>query len=95
MDSVLCDQAQPVELALVLRAALDEIDARRLDGAVAEHIRELHNVVIYAVIRRCKQMPQIVRKHLRRRDARPAAEPLHGVPDLPTVHTFSARDANQ
>ena len=95
MDSVLCDQAQPVELALVLRAALDEIDARRFNRAVAEHIRELHNVTINAVVRRRKQMPQIVRKHLRRRDARPAAEPLHGVPDLPTVHTFSARDANQ
>ena len=69
MDSVLCDQTQPVELALVLRAALDEIDARRLDGAVAEHIRELHNVTINAVVRRREQMPQIVRKHLRRRDA--------------------------
>ena len=95
MDSVLCDQAQPVELALTLRAALDEIDARCFNRTVAEHIRELHNVTIHAVVRRCEQMPQIVRKHLRRRDARPAAEPLHGVPDLPPVHTFSARDANQ
>ena len=63
-DSVLRDQAEPVELALVLRAALNEIDARRLDGAVAEHIRELHNVVVHAIIGRGKQMPQIVRKHL-------------------------------
>ena len=85
MDSVLCDQAQPVELALVLRAALDEIDARRLDGAVAEHIRELHNVVIYAVIRRCKQMPQIVRKHLVRGYARPFTEGFHIPPDIPAV----------
>ena len=77
MDSVLCDQAQPVELPLVLRAALDEIDARRFNRAVAEHIRELHNVTIYAVVRCRKQMPQIVRKDLRRRDARFLAEPLH------------------
>ena len=77
MDSVLCDQAKPVELALMLRAALDEIDARRFNRTVTEHIRELHNVVIYAVVRRRKQMPQIVRKHLRRRDARLLAEPLH------------------
>ena len=91
MDSVLCDQTQPVELALVLRAAPDEIDARRFNRAVAEHIRELHNVTINAVVRRCEQMPQIVRKHLRRRDARLAAQPLHGRPDLPPVHAFSAR----
>ena len=70
MDSVLCDQAKPVELALVLRAALNEIDARRLDGAVAEHIRELHNIVIHTIVRCSKQVAQIVRKHLRGRDAR-------------------------
>ena len=70
MDSVLCDQAQPVELALVLRAALNEIDARRLDGAVAEHIRELHNVAVSAIVGCGEQVPQIVWKHLRRRDAR-------------------------
>ena len=95
MDSVLCDQAQPFELPLVLRAAPDEIDARRFNRAVAEHIRELHNIVIHTIVRCSKQVAQIVWKHLRRRDARPAAEPLHGRPDLPTVHTFSARDANQ
>lgn len=91
MDSVLCDQAKPVELALVLRAALDEIDARCFNRTVAEHVRELHNVTIYAVVRRCEQVPQIVRKHLRRRNARLAAQPLHGRPDLPPVHAFSAR----
>ena len=77
MDSVLCDQAQPVELPLVLRAALDEIDARCFNRAVAEHIRELHNVAVSAIVGRGEQMPQIVRKDLRRRDARFLAEPLH------------------
>ena len=85
MDSVLCDQAQPVELALVLRAALDEIDARSFNRTVAAHIRELHNDTKYAVVRRREQMPQIARKHLRRRDARLAAQPLHGRPDITAV----------
>ena len=49
---------------------LHEIDARRLDGAVAEHIRELHNIVIHTIVRCSKQVAQIVWKHLRRRDAR-------------------------
>ena len=41
MDSVLADQPKPFELPLVLRAALDEIDARCFNRAVAEHIRKL------------------------------------------------------
>lgn len=46
MDSVLAGQPKPFELPLVLRAALDKINARRLDGAVAEQIRKLYNIAV-------------------------------------------------
>ena len=91
MDSVLADQPKPFELPLVLRAALDKINARRLDGAVAEQIRKFYNIAVRTVICRCEQVPQIVREHLRRCNARSLTQPLHCGPDLPPVHAFSVR----
>ena len=67
----LCDnQSQSPHLSGVNRAALGGVDAGGNDAGVAENVRKAAQVFFQRVKGAGEQVPQIVWKHLRRRDAR-------------------------
>ena len=49
----------------MLRHARNKVNARRFDARMPENIRQLDDVLVRAVKRRCKQMAQVVREDLR------------------------------
>ena len=63
----------------------DEIHAGGLDAGMAQHIRQLGDVLICPIIGRGAQGPQIVGKH-----PGSLAKCLHFRPDLTAAHAFSA-----
>ena len=65
----------------MLRARRNQIDARRRKAAVAEHVRELRDVVRCVVKRAGEQMPQVMREDFSRRDAGREAQRLHLFPN--------------
>ena len=58
------DQPQPVQLPRMLRAGGQEIDAGGVDGAVAQHVRQFHDVSRSPVERDREQVREVVRKYL-------------------------------
>ena len=77
----------------VLRAGGNNIDPRCVNAAVSENIGELGNVLFQRVKHACKEMPQVVRKHLLRIYACRAAQRFHLPPDIdPTDWPSRARD---
>ena len=73
----------------MLEAARDDVDARRIDTAVSQDIREPRDVFLYAVKGSGEQVPQIVREHLAGVDAGFLAEALHLPPDIRSVHQLA------
>ena len=86
----LTDQPQPVQLPLVLRPGGEEVEAGGLDAAVAQHVRQLYNILAGPVEGRGEQVPQIVGEHLGGLHPRRPAQALHLRPDLGPGQTFSA-----
>lgn len=77
----------------MLRACRNQIDARRRKAAVAEHVRELRDVVRCVVKRAGEQMPQVMREDFSRRDAGRKAQRLHLLPNPFARHWTSASGA--
>ena len=79
----------------MLEAARDDVDARRIDTAVSQDIREPRDVFLYAVKGSREQVPQIVREHLFGVDVRILAQLLHIPPYIGTTDRLSVfRDEN-
>lgn len=87
--SLLTDQTHPFHLSDMLRFGGDEIEPGCFNTGMAQHIRQLCHIPAYPVKRPGKQMPQIVRKDLGRRNPRLFAERLHLRPDLTAAQPFS------
>ena len=78
----LCNQSQPLQCPGVFRAGGDEVDAGGLDGAVAQHVRQLRHVPADLVERPGEQVAQVVGEDLGGLHPRPGAQGLHLRPDL-------------
>ena len=79
----------------MLRHARNKVNARRFDARMPENIRQLDDLLVCAVKRRCEQMAQVVRKDLPRVDARAGAQLFHFRPNLISRHglaAFGAKD---
>ena len=64
----LCDnQSQLLELQRMCPAALGCVDPCGVYIRVTQNIRKLRHVLLYRIVRPCKQMPQIVREYFARR----------------------------
>ena len=74
----------------MLRHARNKVNARRFDARMPENIRQLDDVLVCAVESCCKQMPQVVRKHFPRIDARADTQLFHLRPNLITGQSFAA-----
>ena len=61
----------------MLRHARNKVNARRFDARMPENIRQLDDVLVCAIKRRCEQVAQIVRKDSPRVDARAGAQFFH------------------
>ena len=73
------DQPQSVQDPGVVRAGGNQVDAGGLDGAVAQHVRQLCYVPADVVKGPGEQVPQVVGKHLAGRYPRLSAQPLHAL----------------
>ena len=60
----LSKQTQLFHLMAVLCAGGHDVDARRVDAAVTENIRQLCNVFFHTIKCPGKKLPQIMREHL-------------------------------
>ena len=65
-----------IEQALVLCAGFHNINPRRLDAGMAQHVRQLGQVFIQLVKGPGKQVPQVVGEHLLPRHVGPFAQGL-------------------
>ena len=65
----------------MLFAAREQVDARRIDGAVPQHVRQLDDILAHPVELDGEQVPQVVGEHLLRRDARLRAQRLELLPN--------------
>lgn len=77
----------------MLRHARNKVNARRFDARMPENIRQLDDLLVCAVKRRCEQMAQVVRKDLPRVDARAGAQLFHFRPNLISRHGLAAYGA--
>lgn len=69
----------------------DEIDARGLDGGMAEHIRQPRDVVTFIIKDGGKKVPQVMRKDFAGRYMAGDGKAFHIGPHLITAHGFSIR----
>ena len=68
-DIASCDQTQSFQLPAVLIAGGDQVNARRVNAAVAQHIRQMRDIPARFIKNPREQMPQIVGEYLRRRNS--------------------------
>ena len=85
-------QVQPLERALVLSAGRQQIYARRLYRAVAQHVRQPGYVPAHPVEGAGEQVPQVVGKDLAGFHSRLCTQSLHFRPDLPAGETGPVSD---
>ena len=78
-------QTQSLDLLLVYFAAFCGVDSGCIDTAVAQDIRQTHYIFLYAVIRACKQMPQVMGKYLFLRHPCRLTQLFHIRPDVGPV----------
>ncbi len=71
-----------VELAQVLGAAFEGVDAGGVDAGVAEQVGEAEKVFFGGIESAGKKMAQVVGKDFFRCDAGLSAEGFHGTPDV-------------
>ena len=81
----LSKQTQLFHLMAVLCAGGHDVDARRVDAAVAENICQFFNILLHTIESPGKELPQIVGKHLVRIYVCLCTQPLHGRPDIAAV----------
>ena len=60
----LYDQPQPFQLPPVLQARGHNIDSCGIDAAVAQHVRQLRDVLFYGIKRSREQLAQVMGKYL-------------------------------
>ena len=75
--------------------ACDKVNARRFDARMPENIRQLDDVLVCAIKRRCEQMSQIVRENFPCVDTRAGSQLFHFRPNLISRHglaAFGAKD---
>mgnify|MGYP006954215285 CR=1 FL=1 len=63
---ILLNQTKTFQLPGVFRAGGQKIDARFVDGAVTQNVRQFYNVMGNTIEGGGKEMTQIVREYLRR-----------------------------
>ena len=83
-SSALGHQAHVLQQPLVLLSGGDQVDPGGLNGAVAQGVRQLHDVVVFPVVLHGKQVPQIVGIYLGGLHSRLTADAFHLAPDLPS-----------
>ena len=88
-------QMHALEQPPVLLAGRHEIDAGRVDAAVAQDIGELRDVLFQFIKRPGKELSQIVRKHLVRAYLCHRAQAFHSGPDVAAVQGPAAARAKQ
>ena len=74
---------------MVFVAGRDNINSCGVDATVAENVCELGNVLFYAVECSCKQVAQIMRKHLLRIYSCLHAKTFHFSPNVGSTHRFA------
>lgn len=82
-------KAQAFHLPAVLHARCHNVDAGRIDAAVAQDVRQLGDILLHPVERTGKQLAQVVRKDLAGLHARLFAERLHLCPDIASIVRLS------
>ena len=73
----------------------DKVDSRRFNARMPENIRQLDDVLVCAIKRRCEQMSQIVRENFPCVDTRAGSQLFHFRPNLISRHglaAFGAKD---
>lgn len=74
----------------MLHAHRHDVDAGRIDAAVAQNVRQLRDILLHSVERTGKQLAQVVRKDLAGLHPRLFAERLHLRPDIASIEQLSA-----
>ena len=69
----------------MFRSGGHDVDARRVDAAVTEQVRQLCNILFHLIKSPGKELSQIVRKHFVRIYVCLRTQPLHGRPDIAAV----------
>ena len=87
----LSKQTQLFHLVAVLCAGGHDVDARRVDAAVAENICQFCNILLHTIESPGKEFPQIVGKHFVRIYVCLRTQPLHGRPDIAAVHRLTGQ----
>lgn len=90
---VLCQQPQSLQLPPVLLTGGHDVDARGVDAAVTQNVRQLGDVLFQIVKRPGEEFPQIVWEYLARIYFCPFAQPLHGGPDVAAIQRFAVSGA--
>ena len=84
-------QLHPPETAIKVICAEARVDPCRIHARVTQQIGQMDDVAGLLVEGERKQVTQIMREDLFRRDARCAAEPLHLPPDVTAVERIAGR----
>ena len=90
---VLCQQPQSLQLPPVLLTGGHDVDARGVDAAVTQDIRQLGDVLFQIVERPGEELAQIVREDFVRINFCPRAELFHRSPDVAAVQRPSRAGA--
>lgn len=75
--------------AAVLRPCGNDIDTRGVDAGMTENVRKLGNIFFDPVEHAGKEMPQVMRKDLRRVDLCRAAQGFHLPPNIRPTDRFA------
>ena len=78
-----------LQLLAVNLSAFHRIDARRVDACVTENVGKAYDVLLHRVIGACKEMAQIVRKHLLFGYACRLAKRFHIRPNIRPIQRLS------
>ena len=82
---VLYQQPQSLQLPPVLLTSGHDVDARGIDVAVTQDIRQFGDVLFKIIKRPGEELAQIVREHFVRINFCPRAELFHGSPDVAAI----------
>lgn len=83
------DQPQPLDFSAVLGAGGHNINAGRVNAAMAQDVCQLRNILFNAIESSGKEFPQIVREHLAGIDSSLLTQRFHLRPDTTAIQRFS------
>lgn len=85
----LYDKAQSFDLATVFNTSSHNINTGGIDATVSQNVSKLGDIPLDSVECPGKQLPKVMRKHLRSLNTRSFAKLLHLPPDIASVKGLS------